>query len=178
MPNLRVQLGGRLCISMPVESAPRPARGVRRLFPILIGQSWSPQEPGKKLRIRVTKSLAVFKVLLLVSLVLAAENTPSTNSTTFSVHEVTTVGQTPLNPGEYAVQAVDGQDELDILQRAKLIGKAACHGIRLSARGQTSEVMSDQGQVPQVKFKGDVQAVQIDEAYVGRKKRAVSRLFD
>jgi hypothetical protein len=81
----------------------------------------------KKMRIRATRSLAALAALLLVSPVFAAKNASGTNSTTFSVRAVTTVGQTQLNPGEYTLQAVDGQNELDILQRGKLIGKAACH---------------------------------------------------
>jgi hypothetical protein len=114
------------------------------------------------MRIRATKSLAALAVLLLVLPVFAAKNAAGTNSTTFSVHAVTTVGQIQLSPGEYTLQAVDGQNELDILQRGRLIGKAACHWIQLSAKPQASEVLSDQGKVTQVNFKGDVQAVQID----------------
>jgi hypothetical protein len=116
----------------------------------------------EKMLIRATKSLAVFTVLLLLSTVVFAKNSSGTNSTTFSVRQVTTVGQTQLNPGEYTLQAVDGQNELDILQRGKLIGKVACHWIQLPAKPQASEVLSDQGKVTQVNFKGDVQAVQVD----------------
>jgi|HubBroStandDraft_1064217.scaffolds.fasta_scaffold47133_2 hypothetical protein len=114
------------------------------------------------MRILATRSLGALAVLLLVSPVLAAKNASGTNSTTFSVHVVTTVGQTQLSPGEYTLQAVDGQNELDILQRGKLVGKVSCHWIQLSAKPQASEVLSDQGKVTQVNFKGDVQAVQID----------------
>jgi hypothetical protein len=114
------------------------------------------------MRILATRSFVALAVLLLVSPVFAAKNAPGTNSTTFSVRAVTTVGQTQLNPGEYTLQAVDGQNELDILQRGKLVGKVACHWIQLSAKPQASEVLSDQGKVTQVNFKGDVQAVQID----------------
>jgi hypothetical protein len=114
------------------------------------------------MQIRATRSFAALAVLLLALSVLAAKNAPGTNSATFSVHEVTTIGQSQLKPGEYSLQAVDGQNELDILQNGKKIGKAACHWIQLPAKSQVSEVLTDQGKVTQVNFRGDVQAVQID----------------
>jgi hypothetical protein len=114
------------------------------------------------MRIRATRSFAALAVLFLASPVFAAKNAPGTNSTTFSVHEAITIGQTQLKPGEYSLQAVDGQNELDILQRGKVIGKVACHWIQLPAKPRASEVLTDSGKVTQVNFEGDLQAVQID----------------
>jgi hypothetical protein len=114
------------------------------------------------MRIRATRSFAVLAVLLFALPVLAAKNAPGTNSATFSVHRVTTVGQTQLKPGDYSLQAVDGQNEIAIVQNGKMIGKAACHWIQLPAKSQASEVLTDSGKVTQVNFKGDIQAAQID----------------
>ena len=114
------------------------------------------------MHIRATRSFAALAVLLLALPVFAAKNAAGTNTATFSVHEVTTVGQTQLKPGEYSLQAVDGQNELDILQHGKMIGKAACHWIQLPAKSQTSQVLTDSGKVTQVSFRGNTQAVQID----------------
>ncbi len=114
------------------------------------------------MRIRATRSFAALAVLFLALPVFAAKNAPGTQTAGFSVHEVTTVGQTQLNPGDYTLQAVDGQNEVDILQHGKMIGKASCHWIQLPAKSQTSEVLTDNGKVTQVNFEGDVQAAQID----------------
>jgi len=114
------------------------------------------------MRIRANRSFAALAILLFALPALAAKNAPGTNSVTFSVHEATTIGQTQLKPGEYSLQAVDGQSELDILQHGKVIGKAACHWIALPAKAAVSEVLTDQGKVTQVNFRGDIQAVQID----------------
>ncbi len=114
------------------------------------------------MRIRAIQLFAAAAVLFLALPVLAAKSAPGTNSTTFSVHEATTIGQTQLKPGEYLLQAVDGQNELEILQNGKMIGKAPCRWIQLPAKAQESEVLADQGKVTQVNFRGDIQAVQID----------------
>jgi len=114
------------------------------------------------MRIRAARSFAALAVLLLASPVFAAKNAPGTKSATFSVYEPTAIGQTQLKPGDYTLQAVDGQNEVDILQRGKMIGKAACHWIQLPAKSQTSEVLTDSGKVTQVNFAGDLQAAQIN----------------
>ncbi len=114
------------------------------------------------MRIRATRSIAALAVLFLAVPLFAAKNAAGTNSAKFSVSEVTTVGQTQLKPGEYSLQAVDGQNELTILQNGKMIGKAACHWIALPAKAQSSQVLTDSGKVTQVSFRGNAQAVQLD----------------
>jgi hypothetical protein len=114
------------------------------------------------MRLRLTGLFAALAVLLLTLPALAAKNAPGTNSATFSVHDPTTIGTTQLKPGEYSLQAVDGQNELEILQRGKVVGKAPCHWITLPAKAEQSEVLADQGKVTQVNFKGNAQAVQLD----------------
>ena len=110
----------------------------------------------------MTRSFAALAVLLLALPAFAAKNAPGTKSTTFSVHEVTTIGQTQLKPGKYSVQAVDGQNEISILQHGTVIGKVPCHWVALPAKAAVSEVVTDQGKVTQVNFEGDLQAVQLD----------------
>jgi hypothetical protein len=114
------------------------------------------------MRIRVTRTFAALAVLLLAAPVFAAKNAAGTNSATYEVHDPTTIGQTQLKPGQYSLEAVDGQNELSIVQRGKVIGKAPCHWIQLPAKASASQVLSDQGKVTQVNFKGNVQAVQVD----------------
>jgi hypothetical protein len=114
------------------------------------------------MRTRATRSLAALAVLLFALPVLAAKNAPGTKTAPFSVHETTTIGQTQLKPGDYTLQAVDGQNEVAIVQHGKTIGKASCHWIQLPAKSQTSEVLTESGKVTQVNFEGEVQAAQID----------------
>jgi hypothetical protein len=121
-----------------------------------------PTGAKEKMRIRAARSFAALAVVLLALPVFAAKNPPGTKSAPFSIHEPTTIGQTQLKPGDYTLQAVDGQNEVDILQRGKIIGKATCHWIQLPAKAQSAVVLTDSGKVTQINFEGDVQAAQID----------------
>jgi hypothetical protein len=103
-------------------------------------------------------TLPALAVLLLALSALAA----GANSATYSASEPITIGQTQLKPGTYSFQAADGQNELEILQKGKVIGKAACHWVKLPAKAQSSEVDTESGRVTQVSFRGNEQAVQID----------------
>jgi hypothetical protein len=114
------------------------------------------------MQIRITRSFAALAVLLFALPVFAAKNAPGANTATFTVHEPTTIGTTQLKPGEYSLEAVDGQNELDVLQHGKVIAKAPCHWTALPAKATDSEVLTDQGKVTQVNFKGNAQAVQLD----------------
>ncbi|MGA8765661.1 MAG: hypothetical protein WB559_01475 [Candidatus Acidiferrales bacterium] len=114
------------------------------------------------MRIRATRTFAALAVLLLAAPVFAAKNASGANSATYEIHEPTTIGQIQLKPGQYSLEAVDGQNELSILQHGKVIGKVPCHWIQLPAKPPTSQVLSDQGKVTQVSFKGNLQAVQLD----------------
>jgi hypothetical protein len=110
------------------------------------------------MRIAAIGSLTALAVLLVALSAVAA----GTNSATYSASQPITVGQTQLKPGTYSFQAADGQNELEILQKGKVIGKVACHWVSLPAKAQSSEVDTDSGRVTQVSFRGNGQAVQID----------------
>jgi hypothetical protein len=110
------------------------------------------------MRIAAIRSLPAFAVLLFALSAVAA----GTNSATYSASDPITVGQTQLKPGTYSFQAADGQNEVEILQKGKVIGKAACHWVKLPAKAKASEVDTDSGRVTQVSFQGNEQAVQID----------------
>jgi hypothetical protein len=85
-----------------------------------------------------------------------------TNSATFTATQPITVGTNQLKPGAYTFQAADGQNEVEILQKGKLVAKAPCHWVKLSAKPMASEVDTDSGKVTEVSFRGNEQAVQID----------------
>jgi hypothetical protein len=112
-----------------------------------------------------TRAIRIFPALAALLLILpafAAKEAAGTNKTDFSVHAAITIGQTQLKPGDYTLQAVEGQNEVEILQHGKMIGKAACHWIQLPAKANASGVETDQGKVTEVTFRGNLQAVQID----------------
>lgn len=107
-------------------------------------------------------SSAVLAVLFLALPALAAKDAAGTNSASYTASKTITVGQTQLKPGTYSFQAAEGQNEIQILQNGKVVGKAPCHWVKLPAKAQNSEVDTDSGRVTQVSFRGNEQAVQID----------------
>jgi hypothetical protein len=86
----------------------------------------------------------------------------STNSANFTATQPITVGTNQLKPGAYTFQVADGQNEVEILQKGKVVAKAPCHWVKLSAKPAASEVDTDSGKVTEVSFRGNEQAVQID----------------
>jgi len=86
----------------------------------------------------------------------------STNSATFTATQPITVGTNQLKPGAYTFQVTEGQNEVEVLQKGKLVAKAPCHWVKLSAKPMASEVDTDSGKVTEVSFRGNDQAVQID----------------
>jgi len=85
-----------------------------------------------------------------------------TNSANFTATQPITVGTNQLKPGAYTFQVAEGQNEVEILQKGKLVAKAPCHWVKLSAKPTASEVDTDSGKVTAVSFRGNEQAVQID----------------
>jgi hypothetical protein len=113
------------------------------------------------MRVRTMQSFAAVAVLLLAIPVFAAKDA-GVNKADFEIHDSITVGQTQLKPGQYSLQAVNGQNELSIVQNGKVIAKAPCHWIQLPAKASASQVESSEGKVTQVSFRGNLQAVQLD----------------
>jgi hypothetical protein len=85
-----------------------------------------------------------------------------TNSTNFTTAGPVTVGTTQLKSGTYTLQIDDGGKEVQILQKGKVVGTAACHWVKLPSKPESSEVDTDSGKVTEVSFRGNEQAVQID----------------
>ena len=85
-----------------------------------------------------------------------------TNSANYTASDPITVGTTQLKAGTYTFQVADGGNEVEILQKGKVVGKAACHWVKLPTKPAASEVDTDSGKVTEVSFRGNEQAVQID----------------
>jgi hypothetical protein len=86
----------------------------------------------------------------------------SSNSANFTATEPITVGTNQLKPGAYTFQVTEGQNEVEILQKGKVIAKTPCHWVKLAAKPAESEVDTDSGKVTEISFRGNEQAVQID----------------
>jgi hypothetical protein len=86
-----------------------------------------------------------------------------TNSANFTTTQPITVGTNQLKPGAYTFQVTEGQTEVEILQKGKVVAKVPCHWVKLSAKPMASEVDTDSGKVTEVSFRGNEQAVQIDQ---------------
>ena len=85
-----------------------------------------------------------------------------TDSATFTATQPITVGTNQLKPGAYTFQVTEGQNEVEVLQKGKVVAKAPCHWVKLSAKPVASEVDTESGKVTEVSFRGNEQAVQID----------------
>ena len=110
------------------------------------------------MRNRIIRILPALAVAFLALPVFAA----GTNSANFTATGPVTVGTTQLKAGSYTFQVADGGNEVEILQKGKVVGKAACHWVKLPAKAAVAEVDTDSGKVTEVSFRGNDQAVTID----------------
>jgi hypothetical protein len=107
------------------------------------------------------RAIRIFPALAVVLLALPTF-AGGTNSANYTATGPITVGTTQLKAGTYTFQVADGGNEVDILQKGKVVGKAACHWVKLPAKAAAAEVDTDAGKVTEVSFRGNEQAVQID----------------
>jgi hypothetical protein len=110
------------------------------------------------MRIRILQTIPALGVFLVALPAFAG----AANSANYTATQPITVGTNQLKPGAYTFQVAEGQNEVEILQKGKLVGKAPCHWVKLSAKPMASEVDTDSGKVTEVSFRGNEQAVQID----------------
>jgi hypothetical protein len=102
--------------------------------------------------------LAVAVILLLALPTFAAK----VNSTTHTFTHPVTIGATQLKPGTYTFRAADGASEIEIVQGETVMGKAACHWVKLPAKADESDLETEAGKVTAISFRGNDQAVRID----------------
>jgi hypothetical protein len=98
-------------------------------------------------------------VLILVAPSLASSRKDSTG---FNPAQPTTIGNTQLQPGQYTLEATEGQNQLKVLRDGKVIATVPCHWVQLPAKPDSSEVLSDSNnQVTEIRFQGRPEAVRI-----------------
>ena len=99
-------------------------------------------------------------VLILVAPSLAS---PRKDTTDFNPTQPTTIGNTQLQPGQYTLEATEGQNQLQVLRDGKVVATVPCHWFQLPAKADNSEVLSNNNQVTEIRFQGRPQAVQIGQ---------------
>jgi hypothetical protein len=101
------------------------------------------------------KSVATF-VLLLAALPAWAAHT---YTTTWSVSQPTTIGDSVIKPGEYEIRVEEGQTKLQIMGHGKVVAEVPCHWIQLPSKAAASEVEVDSNKVTSVQFGGKTAAL-------------------
>jgi hypothetical protein len=116
---------------------------------------------GKKMmsnRVVAFAAMGVFAVAFSVS---PAKASSGKVSATYSATEAVTVGQTHLKPGTYSFEAVEGQNQVEILKNGKEVGTVSCQWVKLPTKAPDTEIQTDAGRVTQVNFRGKDEAAKI-----------------
>ena len=113
------------------------------------------------MRNRVVPFVAILGVILLALPAMAAKPSADRKTAPYSTSDAVTVGTTHLKPGTYSFEAIEGQNQIEILRNGKQIGTAACHWVKLPTKARDTSVETDAGRVTEVNFEGNDQAVKI-----------------
>ena len=104
---------------------------------------------------------AVVATLILTAPAWAASNSSHKDSTAFDVSQATTIGNTQLQPGHYTFEANEDQSQLNVLKDGKVIATVPCHWVQLKKKASSSEILSNNNQVNEVRFGGRTQAAHV-----------------
>ena len=107
------------------------------------------------MRLNYKKALGGLSLFVLASPVWAAH----IDSATWTVSQSTSLGSTQVKPGDYEIRAEEGQSQLTLFSKGKMVAQVPCHWTQLSAKPEYSEVVVDTDKVTQVKFGGRTQAI-------------------
>ena len=102
------------------------------------------------MRLNKRQCLSVFAGLLLAMPIWAAHS----SAVEWNISEPTTIGGTQIKPGDYVIKVEDGDTQLEVLSRGKVVAQVPCQWTQLSAKAQADEVDVDGGKVTQIKFGG------------------------
>ena len=108
------------------------------------------------MRLRVKHYLAALAVLALTVPVWAR-----TYKAPLALSKNTTIGSAQLKPGSYELTADDTKNELNILQKGKVIATVQGQWVRIPPTAQTAGVDTDNDKITQVRFSGSGQAFQL-----------------
>jgi hypothetical protein len=108
------------------------------------------------MRMNTNKLLVALTLLTLAAPVWARPRT----ATAF-VNDPATIGGTQLKPGEYQLKVENNANQLEVLQKGKVVAVVPVQWIQLPAKPAATQVTVDNNQITEVDFGGDIQAVQI-----------------
>ena len=111
------------------------------------------------MRLSSKEYLAVFAFSLITLPIWAAH----TDSISWDVTQPTTIGSAQVKPGDYQLRVEEGQTELQVVQKGKVIAKVPVHWTQLPNKAADSEVQVDNNQVTQVQFAGRTEAIQFNQ---------------
>jgi len=103
----------------------------------------------------------VVAMLFLTASAWAASNSSHKDSTGFDVAQATIIGNTHLQPGHYTFEANEDQSQLNVLQNGKVVATVPCHWVQLQKKPSSSEILSNNNQVNEVRFAGRTQAAHL-----------------
>ena len=105
--------------------------------------------------------LGVLSVLILTIPAWAGRNTSHKDSAAYDVSQVTTIGNTQLQPGHYTIEARESEGQFEIVQDGKVIATVPCQWVRLPKKAEQTEISSDGNRVNEVEFEGRMEAVKV-----------------
>jgi hypothetical protein len=111
------------------------------------------------MRLSSKKCLGVVAFSLITLPIWAAH----TDSISWDVTQSTTIGSAQVKPGDYQLRAEEGQTELQVVQKGKVIAKVPVRWTQLPNKAADSEVQVDNNQVTQVQFAGRTEAIRLDQ---------------
>lgn len=81
----------------------------------------------------------------------------------WSVSQPATIGTMQVTPGEYQIKAEEGQSQLSVMSKGKVVAQVPCKWTNLPGKAEYSEVVIDSNKVTQVKFSGRNQAIDLSQ---------------
>lgn len=103
----------------------------------------------------------VVATLILTAPAWAGSAASHKDSTGFDVSQVTTIGNTQLQPGHYTFEANEAESQLNVLKDGKVIATVPCHWVQLQKKADNSEILTNGNQVNEIRFGGRTQAADV-----------------
>jgi hypothetical protein len=78
---------------------------------------------------------------------------------TWTVSQPTMVGSSQIKPGDYIIQAEEGQSTVQIISHGKMLMEVPAHWIQLPSKAAVSQVEVDSNKVTGIEFGGKTAAL-------------------
>lgn len=77
----------------------------------------------------------------------------------WTVSQATMVGGSEIKPGDYTIQAQEGQSTVQIMSHGKMLMEVPAHWIQLPSKATASQVEVDNNKVTSIEFGGKTAAL-------------------